>query len=332
MTERRHASRDYAHISTGALPSADVVRAELERAHVLYRTNREGDVSAVYPALAEAHPDYFGIAVAGANGAEHHVGDADVPFTLMSVSKAFVFALVCQELGPDRARDEIGVNATGLPFNSIEAVERDVGGRTNPMVNPGAMATTSRVPGATLEEKWIAIRDGLSAFAGRTLDVDEAMLASALATNERNREIARRLADLGAIDGDPIDAATLYTRQCCLQVTARELALMGATLATGGVQPRTHQRVVDAAVCHYTLAVMATAGLYERSGDWLYDIGLPGKSGISGCVVTIAPGKGALATFAPRLDAAGNSVKGFLVARDLSHSLGLDIFASRGDD
>ena len=285
-------------------------------------------VSDVYPTLARAYADCFGLCVAGTNGAVHAAGHSDVPFTIMSVSKPFVFALVCDAIGPDAAREHIGVNATGLPFNALAAIERDPGGRTNPMVNPGAVATTSLVPGATLDERWAFLRDGLSRFAGRALALDEEVLACALASNARNRAIGHLLQAYGRIAGDPADALELYTRQCALNVTAGDLAVMGATLADGGVNPLTKARVVDGESGKRALAVMATAGLYETSGDWLYDVGLPGKSGIAGGIVAVSPGKGALGAFGPRLDAAGNSVKGQLAARFLSRALGLSLFAS----
>jgi glutaminase len=219
------------------------------------------------------------------------------------------------------------------PFNSVTAIESSADGRTNPMVNPGAIATTSLVPGATAAAKWRFVHDGLSSFAGRTLGMNEEVLASALETNFRNRGIAQLLHSYNRLYCDPLQATDLYTRQCSLNVNARDLAVMAATLADGGVNPVTGARVVDASVCHFTLAVMLTAGFYEASGDWLYDTGLPGKSGIGGGIVTISPGKGGLGTFAPPLDAAGNSVKGKLVARFLSRGLGLDLLASsRADD
>ena len=318
-------------VSTGQLPSPDDVRALVDEAHERYRDVKEGATSDVYPALRDAPPDRFGIAVVATNGAVHATGDADDGFTIMSVSKPFVFALVCEALGADRARDELGVNATGLPFNSLEAVERSDDGRTNPMVNPGAIATTSLAPGADADERWAVIHDGLSAFAGRPLPLDEEVYASASATNHRNRELASALAGLGRLGCEPAEAVALYTRQCCLAVSARDLAAMGSTLADGGVNPLTGVRVVSEESCRHTLAVMTSAGLYETSGDWLYDVGLPGKSGIGGGIVTVAPGKGGLGTFAPRLDAAGNSVRGQLAARFLSRALGLDLFASVPD-
>jgi glutaminase len=277
--------------------------------------------------------ELFGIAVVGVAGAEVRAGDADVPFTIMSVSKPFVFALLCQLHGADAMRERIGANATGLPFDSAAAVDHGDAGRTNPMVNPGAIATTSFAPGADEAERAAWVVDGLSRFAGRELVVDADVHASAAATNGRNQGLARLLATLGRLGCDPAEAVAVYTRQCCLAVTASDLAVMGATLASAGVNPRTGERVVDPESAHAALAVMATAGLYDTSGDWLFEVGLPGKSGIGGGIVTVAPGKGALATFAPPLDAAGNSVKGRLVARFLSRELGLDIFSGTvGDD
>ena len=301
----------------------------MAEAHERYRVNGEGQNSQVYPALARVPSKLFGICVVGTSGNVYEVGDADYEFTIMSVSKPFVFALVCQQLGVEEVRQRIGVNATGLAFNSLAAIEQGDDGRTNPMVNSGAIATTSLVPGSSLESQWQFIHDGLSRFAGRTLPLNDEVYASASETNYRNQGIARLLQSYGRIYMDPADAVDLYTKQCSLNVSAKDLAVMGSTLADGGVNPLTKERVVDAAVCHYALAVMLTAGLYETSGDWLYDIGLPGKSGIGGGIVTVSPGKGGLGTFAPPLDSAGNSVKGQLVAKFLSQRLGLDLLVSQ---
>jgi glutaminase len=318
-----------AYVSTGRLPSPDEVQALVDEAYARFKTNTDGQNSQVYPALARAPRDLFGVCIVGTGGRVYPAGDCEHPFTIMSVSKPFVFALVCEALGVEAVRRNVGVNATGLAFNSLEGVERSPDGRTNPMVNSGAIATTSLVPGATLDEKWRFIHDGLSRFAGRRLAVSEEVFASASETNFRNQGIARLLQSYGRIYMDPALAVDLYTRQCSLDVSARDLAVMGATLADGGVNPVSRARVVDAGVCHYALAVMATAGLYETSGDWLFDIGLPGKSGIGGGIVTVSPGKGGLGTFAPPLDAAGNSVKGQLAAGFLSRQLGMDLFVSR---
>jgi glutaminase len=320
------------YVSTGHLPPAEQVRALVDEAYARYKSNAEGKNSQVYPALARVPAELFGICVVGTNGSIYAVGDMGHEFAIMSVSKPFVFALVCQLLGAEQVRQKLGVNATGLAFNSLAAVERGDDGRTNPMVNSGAIAATSLVPGVGLEAKWRFIHEGLSRFAGRTLSLNAEVYASASATNYRNQGIARLLQSFGRIYMDPAEATDLYTKQCSLNVSAKDLAVMGATLADGGVNPLTRERVVDPTVCHYALAVMATAGLYETSGDWLYDIGLPGKSGIGGGIVTVSPGKSGLGTFAPPLDKAGNSVKGQLVAKFLSLRLGMDLFVSKPED
>jgi glutaminase len=316
------------YVSTGQLPSPEQVRRAVDEAYQRYRAAAGGERSRVYPALARVPADLFGICAVGTSGGVYAAGDAGHGFAVMSVAKPFVFALICQALGPEEARDRLGVNATGLAFNSLAAVERGQDGRTNPMVNAGAIATASLAPGATAEARWAFLCDGLSRFAGRPLALDEEVYASASATNHRNRALANLLETYGRLGCDPAEAVDRYTRQSCLRVSVTELAVMGATLANGGVNPRTAERVVDAAVCHFTLAVMCTAGLYETSGDWLYDVGVPGKSGIGGGIVVVAPGKGALASFAPPLDGFGNSVKGQLAARFLSRRLGLSLFAS----
>lgn len=320
---------DYPYISTGHLPPAEEIVRLIDEVYGRYKSNADGKNSQVYPALAQVPSDLFGICVVGTNGAVYSVGEAEHEFSIMSVSKPFVFALVCQELGAEQAREKLGANATGYAFNSVAGIERSPNGRTNPMVNAGAIATTSLVPGATVDAKWQFIYEGLSKFAGRKLPMNEEVLKSASETNFRNRSIAQFLLSVNSIYCDPMEAVDLYTRQCSLNVSAKDLAVMGATLADGGVNPVTKERVVDPAVCHYALAVMTTAGLYETSGDWLYSIGLPGKSGIGGGIVTVSPGKGGLGTFAPPLDAAGNSVKGQLVAKYLSQRLGMDLFVSK---
>lgn len=317
------------YVSTGQLPPPDLVQALVEEAHARFRSTTAGRNSQVYPALSRIPDDLFGICVASADGRLFAAGDAAHGFPIMSVSKPFVFALVCDAIGPDEAKRRIGVNATGLPFNSLAAIERGDAGRTNPMVNPGAIATTTLVPGDDDASKWRAIHTALSRFAGRTLPLDAEVYQSASRTNHHNRSIACLLRSLDRITTDPAAAVDLYTRQCSLSVSATDLAVMGATLADGGVNPRTGERVVSDTACHCALAVMTTAGLYETSGDWLYDVGLPGKSGIGGGIVTVSPGKGGLGTFAPPLDDAGNSVRGRLAAAFLSRRLGLDLLASR---
>lgn len=322
---------EWSYISTGHLPEPEQVQNLVSEAHARFKSNTDGQNSQVYPAMARVPSDLYGVCIVGSSGRVYEAGDVSYPFSIMSVSKPFIFALVCETIGPEEARSKLGANATGLAFNSLAAIERDPQGRTNPMVNAGAIATTSLVPGANKDEKWKFIHDGLSRFAGRKLPLNEEVYDSASATNFRNRSIARLLQSYDRIYCDAREATDLYTRQCSLNVTAHDLAVMGATLADGGVNPITKERVVDPSVCHYALAVMITAGMYETSGDWLYDIGLPGKSGIGGGIVAVSPGKGGFGTFGPRLDAAGNSVKGQLTAKFLSQRLGMDLFVSNAE-
>ena len=301
----------------------------MDEAYQLYRAEASGATSQTYPALARMPGHLFGICVAGVGGSTYRAGDSGHEFAIMSVAKPFIFALVCETLGAERARQMLGVNATGLAFDSLSFVERSADGRSNPMVNAGAIAATSLVQGESSEEKWEYLADGLSRFAGRDLTLSDEIYASASVTNHRNRAIANLLASRNRIYWDPAETVDLYTRQSCLLTSAEDLAVMTATLADGGVNPVTGTRAVTPDACQHALAVMATAGMYETSGDWLFDVGVPGKSGIGGGVIAVSPGKGGLGAFSPLLDPAGNSVRGQLAARHLSRTLGLSLFASR---
>lgn len=316
-------------VSTGSLPDVERVKALIETAHRRYRDLDEGKVADYIPSLGAADPSLFGISVCGVAGLTTSVGDAAHRFSIQSVSKVFVFALVCHELGHAEVSRLVGVNNTGLPFNSVMALELADGDPRNPLVNAGALTTTGLVPGTTSAAKWTFIQDGLSRFAGHPLELDVEVYESEAATNQRNMAIARLLQSYGRMEFDPIETTDVYTKQCSLLVSAEDLAVMAATLANGGVNPITRETVIDPSVCRDTLAVMATSGLYEFSGDWLFEVGMPAKSGVSGGIITVAPGKGGLGTFSPRLDPAGNSVRGQRAARYLSGALGLDLLASK---
>ncbi len=209
------------------------------------------------------------------------------------------------------------------------AMELNAGRPMNPMVNAGAIAPTSPVPGDTTDAKWEHIREGLSRFAGRELALDDEVYQSEAATNQRNRALAELLDSYGHIHFDPIAATDVYTRQCSLRVSTRDLAVMAATSADGGLNPLTGEQVIAPLHCQYVLAALAAAGMYEHSGDWRFEIGVPAKSGVSGGIIAISPGKGALASYSPRLDHAGNSVRGQRATRYLSQTVGLNLFASR---
>lgn len=314
---------------TGDLPAETTVTQLLREAHQRYADLSEGTVADYIPALAEADPHQFGLSLTEVDGTVHRVGDTGAQFSIQSISKSFVLALACEALGHAEVHGIVGVNNTGLPFNSVIALELNHGHPMNPMVNAGAIATTALMPGVNAEEKWWSIQEGLSRFAGRSLEVDERVFRSEAESNHRNQAIADLLASYDRLRGDPAEMVEVYTRQCSLLVTADDLAVMGATLADGGRNPVTRERVVSPEVCRDTLSVLAACGMYDRSGEWLFEIGLPAKSGVSGGIVAIAPGKGALGAFSPPLDPAGNSIRGQRACAFLSRSLGLNLFASQ---
>ncbi|WP_265521164.1 glutaminase A [Oerskovia flava] len=316
-------------VSTGSLPGPDVVEAVLDEAYERFRDLDEGTVIEGVPALADAEPDLFGVALMDSDGAEHIRGDARHQFSIQSISKAFAYALVCQEIGHDAVLERVGVDNTGVPFDSVLAIEHNEGHPMNPMVNAGAIAATGLAPGDSSAERWDFLLHGLSRFAGRELEIDEAVYRSESRSNQRNQGLALLLEGHGRLSGDALGVVDVYTKQCSLLVDARDLAVMGATLASGGVNPRTGEQVVDASIARDTVSVLASTGMYERSGEWLFEVGAPAKSGISGGIVMVSPGKGAVGAFSPRLDDAGNSVRGRKVSAHLSRALGLDVFASR---
>ena len=293
-----------------------------------FKANADGKNADYIPALAQVPTTLFGVVVVTVDGQTFQAGDTDVPFAIESISKVFTAALVAEQQGVEVLRQKVGVDATGLPFNSVSAIELNPRVRTvNPLVNAGAMATASLVqPMGDFDAKWRSILANMSAFAGRPLDVNEPVYASETATNQHNQAIAVLLASYGHLYDDPLKTCDVYTRQCSVNVTARDLATMAATLANGGVNPKTKARVVGIDVTQHLLAVMATAGLYDTTGDWLWAVGLPGKSGVGGGIIAVVPGKMGIATFAPPLDDAGNSVKGQLAVQYLSDTLGLNLF------
>lgn len=289
------------------------MQAAVDAALAHARRVEDGAVSSVYPALAGADPELLGVAAAPVAGAPVVAGDAAHPFALMSLSKVFVLAFVAETIGVARASDELGVEATGLRFDDPEAIDRG-DGVTNPMVTPGAIATTSRLPGDGLDARWALLRERLSALAGTELVLDPVLHGQAGGANPRLEALVARLAAHGAIAGDPAEALELYVRQCCLQATVTQVAAMGAALAAARTPASRH-----------AIALMAIAGMYETSGRWLAEVGIPAKNGLAGGVLAVVPGWGALAAFSPRVDAAGTSVPGRVAIRELSTRLGLDL-------
>lgn len=282
----------------------------------------DGATAGYIPELASADPEHLALAVAGPRGRVMSVGDESVEFTIQSVSKPFVLALALRELGRDAVLERVGVEPSGEPFNAI-SLEPQTGRPANPMVNAGAIATTGLIAGVDAEERTSRIVDVLSEFAGRSLWVDEAVYRSESATGDRNRALAHLIRSHGILR-DPVDEVVeAYFRQCSVLVTVRDLSVMAATLAFGGVNPVTRRRVVSERTARDVVSIMASCGMYDFSGEWLLRVGLPAKSGVSGAVMAIAPSQFGVAAFSPRLDRYGNSVRGCAVVEALSESVGI---------
>jgi glutaminase len=311
------------------------VQAAVDAAYAKYRTLKEGKNADYIPALAKVDPNLFGIAVVTADGKVYTAGDIKTEVSIQSISKVFTMAQVMQEQGPDAIANRIGVDATGARFNSIIAIEgvRAVVGTGEPemnaLVNPGAISATSMVTGKTADEVWAKIIGFHNDSAGRSLSVLQDVYKSESDTNQRNQAIGALMFAYGYIKTDWRQAVDLYTRQCSIGVNARDLATMAAMLAFGGKNPVTGKQVMDPAKVPAVLAVMATAGLYDDSGKWLYRTGLPAKSGVGGGIIAVSPGKFGIAVIAPPLDDAGNSIKAQRAIADISNALGGNPYAVR---
>ena len=293
-----------------------------------YQTLQEGKNADYIPALAKVDPKLFGIAVVTADGKVYTAGDIGTEVSIQSISKVFTMAKVIDELGPDAISNNMGVDATGQVFNSIVAVEQFKGKEMNALVNPGAIAATSMVSGETSDQVWRKILDTHNAFAGRPLKVLQDVYKSESDTNQRNQAIGALMFAYGRIKSNWQQAVDLYTRQCSIGVTARDLAIMAATLANGGRNPVTGVQAVNARNVPAILAVMATAGLYDDSGKWLYTTGLPAKSGVGGGLIAVVPGKFGIAVVSPPLDEAGNSVRAQKAIADIANALDANPYAS----
>jgi glutaminase len=302
-------------------------RGVVTKAHRDFSGLKEGKNAEYIPVLAKVDPKLYGITLITVDGAVYETGDVKHGFSIQSVSKVFTAARLLEDLGKDALEKKIGANATGQPFNSILAVELDKNHHpSNPFVNPGAIAAVSLVPAASAQERWAKINGTLEAFAGRKLDVDQQVYKSESETNTRNRAISWLLKAYEVIPGDPMEALDLYTRQCSVSVNAHDLAVMGATLANGGVNPITKRQVVSRENAARVLSLMLTAGLYETTGSWSLNVGVPAKSGVGGGIVAVVPGRYAIGTFSPPLDEAGNSVRGQKAIASIVEGLGGNVF------
>ncbi len=323
-----------AMLLTTAANAADRQARQFQRvvneAHARYKDLKDGKNADYIPILTETPSDLFAVVIVdGSDGKVYAAGDADYKFSIQSVSKPFTAALVMAQQGPQAIREKIGVEPTGLPFNSRMAIELYPEQRSvNPLVNAGAIAAVSLVQATSEQDRWNKIIDNFNGYAGTTLTVLEDVYDSEYETAFGNRAIANLLFNYGRLYSDPEEAMRVYTRECSVGVSAKDLGMMGATLANGGVNPVTDRRMLPAEHVPELLAIMATAGFYDESGEWMYTAGLPAKTGVGGGIVAVVPGRFAIAAFSPRLNEAGNSIRSLNAIRDIAGELGVGVFGA----
>jgi len=310
-------------------PTREQVQAVVTQAYEKFKNDNGGKNADYIPVLAQVDSKLFGIAAVSTDGQVVTAGDVDQAFSIQSISKVFSLALAMDELGADQVFSKIGSEPTGRPFNSVEAVAGMPSHTGNPFVNAGAIATVSLIQAPNEDAKWQKILDFYSKAAGEKLSLLEDVYKSEAATNTGNRALAALLLKYERIYADPLQSVDVYTKQCSVGVTAKELAVMGATLANNGRNPLTHEQVIKAENVPEVLATMIMAGLYDGSGGWAWPVGLPAKSGVGGGIVAVVPGKGAIAVFAPPLDEAGNSVKAQKSIAYVANELGINLFSPR---
>lgn len=301
---------------------AELVQHYLDRIRAEQIELRDGALASYIPELSTVDPESFGLSLSTSDGYVYESGDTAMEFTIQSISKPFTYALALELIGQDAVDAKIGVEPSGEAFNEI-SVDNVTKTPKNAMINAGAIAAVSLVPGAGADERFDRILEFYSACAGRRLHVDMDVYGSEKATGNRNRAIAYMLASFGVLDGDPDEVLDVYFRQCSVRVTSTDLARMATTLARGGCNPMPGRRVIGAKVVRRTLSVMVTCGMYDATGDWVSAVGMPAKSGVGGGIVAVLPGQLGIGVYSPRLDARGNSVRGVEVCRNLSSQLGL---------
>jgi glutaminase len=298
------------------------IQRYLGRLHERLADLRSGEVASYIPELAKADPNAFGICLATTDGHVYEVGDSREPFTIQSISKPFAYGLALEDQGRERVLAKVGVEPSGEAFNSIR-LSAESGRPLNPMVNAGAIATSGLVAGDSAQDRLQRLLGTLSLYAGRRLSLDLEVYTSERDTGHRNRAIAHLLRNFSILEDDPEEPVDLYFRQCAVSVTCLDLSLMAATLANGGVNPLTRERAIRSELVPHVLSVMTTCGMYDYAGEWLYEIGIPAKSGVGGGVLAVLPGQLGIGVFSPPLDLRGNSVRGVAVCRDLSRDFEL---------
>jgi glutaminase len=315
--------------SAQAIPSAEVLNRVIQEAYAKYKDVKDGATADYIPELAKVPSELFGLAIVTARGDVYTAGDVNYSFSIQSVSKPFTAALVMQEQGNANAiAEKIGVEPTGLPFNSILATQILKPVSVNPLVNSGAIASVSMVKAKDAQERFAKIMAFFQALAGEKLTVLEDVYKSEAATNQRNRAHAYILAASERIYSDPMEAVDVYTRQCSIGVTAKQLGVMGATLANGGVNPISGVRILETRYVPKVLAIMMMAGFYNESGMWAFTTGLPAKTGVGGGIVAVVPGKMAIVGFSPRVNDAGNSVRSMRAIEYITDQLGVNLFGT----
>jgi glutaminase len=310
-------------------PTAEALKRAVQEAHAKFKDVKEGANADYIPELAKVPSELFGVAIVTATGEVYTAGDVDYAFSIQSVSKPFTAALVMQQYGtPDVILEKIGVEPTGLKFNSILATQIIPQVSVNPLVNSGAIASVSLVKANSAQERFDTIIKFYERLAAADLSMIEDVYKSEAATNQRNRGHGYILAANDRIYSDPMEAVDVYTRQCSIGVTAKQLAIMGATLANNGVNPVSRERVIETRYVPKVLAIMMMAGFYNESGLWAYTAGLPAKTGVGGGIVAIVPGKMAIVGFSPRVNDAGNSVRAMKAIEYITDQLGVNLFGS----
>jgi len=308
-------------------PGRERVEVVVREAYDKFRSDTSGKNADYIPYLAQVDPKLFGVSIVTTDNQVLNVGDVNYAFSIQSISKVFTLALAMEELGPDKVYQRIGSEPTGRAFNSVVAVVDMPTHTGNPLVNAGAIATTSLISGKDADEKWNKVLAFYSKAAGEKLALIDEVYKSEAATNAGNKALSMLLAKYERIYADPFESVDIYTKQCSVGVNATQLARMGATLANNGINPATGERVIKSADIPFILSAMSMAGLYDSSGYWAWHVGLPSKSGVGGGIVAVVPGKGAIAVFSPRLDDAGNSVKAQKVIEYVANKLDFDLYS-----
>jgi glutaminase len=308
-------------------PRREQVEAAVREAYEKFKSDTGGKNADYIPYLAQVDSRMFGIAVVTTDNQSFAIGEEKYSFSIQSISKVYTLALAMEELGADRVLDRIGSEPTGRVFNSVPAVVEMPTHTGNPLVNAGAIATTSLISGKSADEKWNKILNFYSRAAGEKLSLIDEVYKSEAATNTGNKALSMLLAKYERIYADPFESVDVYTKQCSVGVNVVQLARMGATLANNGRNPVTGEQVVKPENIPYILSVMMMAGLYDSSGAWAWRVGLPAKSGVGGGIVAVVPGKGAIAVFSPRLDEAGNSVKAQQVIEYVARKLNYNLYS-----